>query len=293
MSSYWRVYVHLYGHATVYVAAPNADVALGRARERLAVDALPSEYRTVSQPTPIGEWERKQFEVEEVSDVLRGRRLTADEIAYCNGRRYHPGHDIDAFPGIQLTHIVDDGVAFCRTHALWGAGGKMDEGTRISCSFCLDMLHKEMRYEHLSLHVDWRQRGAHGAAEVTYDGDGVHLKVNGIVVQSAQHDPSIGPNDPDHAFDTAYQRMRKLSDAINEAQAKRRDAEPPPALPAPPKDGRYRRAVYIAKRSALDYDHDERFSAEQRTRLSKETAALYQEMTPEEQADVNAYFQRD
>jgi hypothetical protein len=293
MSSYWRVYVHLYGHATVYVAAPNADVALGRARERLAVDALPSEYRTVSQPTSIGEWERKQFEVEEVSHVLRGRRLTADEVAYCNGRGYSSGPDIDAFHGLQWMHIVDDGVAFCRTHALEGSGGKMDGETRISCSFCLDMLHKEMRYEHLSLHVDWRQRGAHGAAKVSYDGDGVHLKVNGVVVQSAQHDPSIDPNDPDHAFDAAYARMRELSDAINEAQAKRRDAEPPPALPTPARDGRYRKAVYIAMRSALDYDYDERLSAEQRTRLSKETAALYMEMTPEEQADVNAYFKRD
>ena len=288
---YWRVYVTTYGHATLYVSAPNADVALGRARERLAVDRLPSQYLTVTQPTAIGEWERKQFDVDTVAEVVHGRLLTADEIAYCNGRRYVTGVDIDAFHGVQLSHIVDDGVAFCRTQALWGADGRANDETRVSCTFCLDVLHQEMRYAHLGLLVDWRRGGAHAVAEVAYLGDATELWVNGIVVRRVERNPELGPNDDDRPFHNASQEMRELSDVINEAQAKREDAHPPPALPPRVKDGPYRRATYVAKRSAIEYE--ERLTDEQKTRLLSETAGLYQEMTEPEQAYVDAYFARE
>jgi hypothetical protein len=289
-TTYWQVYVHTYGLVTVHVAAPNADVALGRVRERMAVDTLPSHYRTVSQPTKVGEWERKQSGAEDYAEVDRGRRLTADEISYCKGRGYETGYDIDAFPGLQWSHLVDDGVALCRTTALWGAAGSPDDKTRVSCPFCLDVLHREMRYEHLDLHVDWRRRGAHAVAAVTYDSDVACLRVNGVSVQRVVRDTSLGPNDPDKAFEAAYHEMQGLSDQINDAQAAQRPAAPP--VPQLRKDSAYRCAAYIAKRSALGSD-DGHLSAEQRERLSGQIAALHSEMTEAERVDVDAYFLRE
>jgi hypothetical protein len=297
----WRVYAHVSQAITVYVDAPSADMALGNARERLAVDRSPSQYRTVSQPTEIGEWEREQFGVEEVSRVRDGRLLTPGEIAYCQGRGYVLGYDIDSFHGLQWHHLVDDSVALCRTMGLWGSGGRVKDGERVSCPFCLDILHAEMRDPHLSLQIYSRHNGNHGVAELDttdLNGDAV-LKVNGVEVVRAKRTVGHNPNEYDVAFGEAYEKIMDLREAINKAAASRAAEEfaahrsvnrPAPSLREPPvkllKDGDYRRRAYITRALAFHETKD----AYEKKRLDEELCELLRIMTEAERADVEGYF---
>jgi hypothetical protein len=274
----WRVYAHIHQLDTIYVTAPSADAALGRARERLAVDMLPSAYSTVSQPTEVDTDDIAWMRERSGRDPLQGRQLTADELAYCAGRGYDAGYDIDAFLGIQWSHIVDDSVTLCRTTALWGAGATLD---RVSCPFCEEILRREMRYPYLRLQIDRRRAGNHGIANVVHINDAWELHVNDVTVRRVV--PVIGEEDAVH------RELVELCDKINKAHAVAREATPlrPRSLVY---DDEWR-ATYIMKRLAIMRMHGDA-TADTATiaRLTSEMEAAYQEMTPSQRNNVAAYF---
>jgi hypothetical protein len=291
----FRIYAHASTAITMYVHAPNEDLALGRARERLAVDLSPTQYRTVSQPTAIGAWEAERFGVKEPREVADGRKLRVGEVEYCRMRSYDVGYDIDAFHGIQWRHIVDDSVALCRTNSLWGSGGTIDADVRISCPFCLDILHAEMRYPHPELMAYYRRMGNRAVAELSPESvtGKVSLLVNGVEIKSVFRTEGLNPSVYDEAFGVAYGQLRTLCETINKAEA------PTPVEPSRPRkelplarDDNALRATYIALRLQMENAESEgQFVA--RDVLAERLAAVAKELTVPMREDVEAYFDRD
>ena len=278
---HYRVYAYLSQPITVHVRAETPDEALGNVRERLAVDHSPTRTMTVSQPHELGAWERNHEGVDTNEEILRGRPLTADERAYCNAREYTPGFDIDAFHGLQWSHIVDDGVPLCRTVGLWFCGGPFSERDNVSCPLCRSILRQEMRYEHLDLHAKWRHGSwPRAVATIERDQDGETLTVNGVAVHTVKHD-----DDPE---DKKRINIWMLCDQINAAQAEKRQLAAIASC-TPLKDGDYRRAAYLTKHrlSESDFVSDDRKAV-----FAKEAEAILAEMTPAEQDDIKRYFDR-
>lgn len=190
----FKVYLDVTTRISVGVGADDADMAVHRVRQRLDKDLTDDQKIDA-------------FDAKETED-LAGRVLTAEELAYCNGRGYGLGYDTDAFDGLQWKHIVDDAVAICRTCELWFSSPQItklrifskevhEDDARITCPFCLHLLALEMRYEHLHLRHWNRHNGKYAAARVDYtsdtEGNAVHvLRVNGIEVvkisQGYDHD---------------------------------------------------------------------------------------------------------
>lgn len=182
--SLFKVFLDVTTRIMIGVAADNADMAVHRVRQRLDKDLTDNQK--------IGEF------CAEATEEGGGRVLTAEELAYCNGRGYGLGYDSDEFDGLQWKHVVDDAVALCRTCELWFSSPGItklrifskdvrEDDARITCPFCLHLLGLEMRYEHLNLRHWNRHNGKYAAARVDYTGDAegnpVHvLRVNGIEV---------------------------------------------------------------------------------------------------------------
>ena len=145
--------------------------------------------------------------IKDIENLPWGRLLSADELAYCRGRQYHDGMDVDSFEGIQWRHIVDDSVALCRTTGLWGSSN-IDDKARVSCPFCIDLLRQEMRYEHPGVSISARRNGAHASAKIVFADDQIQLHVNGVLVR---WEP-VGTQD-----DFAWKTLHELADAINGA----------------------------------------------------------------------------
>ena len=291
----FRIYAHVSTAITMYVHAPNEDLALGRARERLAVDRSPTQYRTVSQPTAIGKWEAERFGVKEPREVADGRKLRAGEVEYCRMRSYDVGYDIDAFHGIQWRHIVDDSIALCRTNSLWGSGGTIDADVRISCPFCLEILRSEMRYPHAELMAYHRRMGNRAVAELSPESvtGKVSLLINGVEVKSVFRTEGLNPSVYDEAFGVAYEQLRTLCESINKAEAPTPVEPPRPRKELPlARDDNALRATYIALRLQMEHAESEsQFIA--RDVLAERLAAVAKELTVPMREDVEAYFDRD
>jgi len=182
--SKFKVFLDVTTRIMVGVAADDADMAVYRVRQRVEKD--------LTDDQKIGEF---NAEATEEAEGKSGRVLTAEELAYCNGRFYGIGHDTDAFDGLQWSHLVDDSIAICRTRELWMSapglrtGCEKDGEVRISCAFCLATLEREMIYDGLWLKHHSRRNGARAAAKIEYLGDGEHaLLVNDIVVIKSRLD---------------------------------------------------------------------------------------------------------
>lgn len=285
--STWRVYAYITQSITIYVSAKNEDQALGRARERLAVDIDPCHIRNVSQPDEVTERDIAHAAKIGLSpyegDFLRGRPLTADEKAYCEGRGYDVSYDTDAFPGIQWTHIADDSVALCRTTALWGGGAGLDH---VSCPFCSSILRDEMRYNPLPLMIYRRQTGQRAIAKVEYRGGTADLLVNGVVVRSEARTEGLGPNDLDWDWDRRYRELEDIADKLNLAG--------PAEVQRPrvkwPTDGDVGRIRAVTLLRLLRNAEEEPDMAGQLADIRARYEAHMGTLTPEERKDVERYF---
>lgn len=209
--SEFKVFLTVATRIGISVAADDADSARARVAKRIVEELSDDQQIREVAVEPSGE------------DC--GKILSAEEIAYCNGRGYGMGHDTDAFEGLQWSHIVDDAVAICRTNELWFSSPGLsklrpfskeihDDNVNITCPFCAHLLTMEMRYSHLWLKHWSRHNGKYASAKVDYrGGDPVSgaaehvLLVNGVEV-ARLHSPL------DHG------RLFRLAEKINGGPAR-------------------------------------------------------------------------
>jgi hypothetical protein len=217
----WSVHAHVTHTFTAHVSAKTSEGAALAIRERLAADYDSARYGAegaggedddrvdLHRPEEVS---KKAIESAEYGRT-GAHTLTDAEVAYCEGRGYGTGHDTDAYPGMQWSHLVDDSVALCRTTALWLAGDTISKDRQLSCPFCRELLRREMRYEHLELHIESRlNRRQTALARIEYRDDGVALIVNDVKVREVREVPL-----PDYPRESGVTpEMRAYDDAVTE-----------------------------------------------------------------------------